>query len=56
MAKAKKTAKPKSQVEQSERFLRAAKQAGADETGKQFEHALKRIIPLKKRARQKDTK
>jgi hypothetical protein len=47
MAKAKKTAKPKTQAEQSERFLRAAEEAGADKSGKEFERALKKIIPKK---------
>jgi hypothetical protein len=37
MAKAKKKAKPKSQAEQSERFKRAAIEAGVDMSGRDFE-------------------
>jgi hypothetical protein len=34
--------------EQSARFLEAAKKAGADESGKKFEMALKKIVRKKK--------
>lgn len=47
MAKAKK--RKASQAEQSERFLRAAKEASADESGRKFERALKKIIPTRAR-------
>jgi hypothetical protein len=33
-----------SQAEQSARFIEAAKKAGADESGKKFEKAFKKII------------
>jgi hypothetical protein len=48
MASTKKKSKPKSQAEQSERFLRAAQEVGADKSGKQFERALRKIVPRKK--------
>ncbi|MDB6105304.1 MAG: hypothetical protein JWO52_5303 [Gammaproteobacteria bacterium] len=41
MAKAKKKAAPKES--QSERFIRAAIEAGVDETGKKFERVFKKI-------------
>jgi hypothetical protein len=43
MAKAKKKAKPKSQAEQSERFKRAAGEAGVDMSGRDFERAMDKI-------------
>jgi len=43
MAKAKKKSAPKES--QSERFIRAATEAGVDETGKDFERAFNKIIP-----------
>jgi hypothetical protein len=48
MAKAKKKSKPKSQAEQSERFIRAAVEAGGDSSGKEFERAFKKVVPAKK--------
>ena len=45
MAKAKKKAKSKSQAEQSERFRRAAVEAGVDTSGRDFERALDKILP-----------
>jgi hypothetical protein len=44
-AKAKKTAKEKPQ---RERFIEAARSIGVDESGKEFETALKRIVPSKR--------
>ncbi len=46
MAKAKKKTKPKS--EQSERFKAAAIEAGVDKSGRDFERALDKILPIKK--------
>lgn len=46
MAKAKK--KKESQAEQSERFRRAAEEAGADKSGKLFERAFKKVIRPKR--------
>ena len=45
MALPKKKTKPKakSQAEQSERFLRAAEEAGTDKSGKKFERAFMKI-------------
>jgi hypothetical protein len=44
-------AKPKPKVNrklsQKERFIEAARSAGADETGETFEHAFKKIVPSK---------
>jgi hypothetical protein len=34
---------------QSARFIEAAKKAEADETGKKFERAFKKIVPVKKK-------
>lgn len=49
MAKAKKkTAKPKSQAEQSERFKAAAIEAGVDTSGREFERALDKMLSPKK--------
>ena len=48
MAKAKKKSKPKSQAEQSERFKRAAIEAGVDMTARDFERAMDKILPIKK--------
>jgi hypothetical protein len=45
MAKAKK--KAETQAEQSERFMRDAKKAEVDESGKAFERALRKIVPKK---------
>lgn len=39
---------PDSSSNQSARFIEAAKQAGADESGKTFERAFKRIVKPKK--------
>lgn len=49
MAKAKKKAAPKES--QSERFIRAATEAGVDDAGKDFERAFKKILPPKKKGR-----
>lgn len=46
MAKAKKRAE--TQPEQSARFIEAAKKAQADESGKQFERAFKKVVRSKK--------
>lgn len=35
--------------EQGARFVEAARQAGADESGKKFEKVFKKIVPKKKR-------
>jgi hypothetical protein len=51
MAQAKKKAKPKSQAEQSERFRRAAIEAGVDKSGREFERALDKILPVPKEAK-----
>jgi hypothetical protein len=32
------------QKEQSERFIKAAREAGVDETGRKFERALKKLV------------
>jgi hypothetical protein len=41
--------KKQSQADQSRRFIEAAKAAGADETGKEFERAFKKVVrPAKK--------
>lgn len=42
-----KKAKPLSQKEQSERFKETARKLEADESGKPFERALKKIVPPK---------
>ena len=39
---------------QSARFIEAAKKAEADETGKKFERAFKKIVPAKKTAKKPD--
>lgn len=40
--------KPRSNLTQKERFLEAAKKAESDETGTEFERAMKRIVPIKR--------
>lgn len=57
MAQKPKTRKPPSkanaaekQKAQSERFIKAAREAGVDETGKDFDSALKKLIPTKRRS------
>lgn len=40
---------PSVEKTQSARFIEAARAAGVDETGKDFERALRRIIPPRKR-------
>ena len=50
MAKAKKKTKPKSQAEQSERFIRAAIEAGVDKSGRDFERALDKLLVPKKKS------
>lgn len=44
-----KPAKKMTPAEQSERFIKAARELGVDETGKEFEHVLVRVMPPKKR-------
>ena len=44
----KKVEKPKDQKEQSARFIEAARKVGVDETGREFDSAIRRIIPPKK--------
>lgn len=39
---------PRDTRPQSERFIEAAKKSGADESGKAFERALKKIAPAKR--------
>jgi hypothetical protein len=34
---------------QAERFIETARSIGVDESGKEFEHALKQLVPPKKR-------
>lgn len=36
--------------EQSKRFIETAREIGTDETGKEFEKAIKRIVPPKRSA------
>ena len=36
------------QAEQSERFIRTARELGVDETGKEFERLFKKIAPQKR--------
>lgn len=36
------------QKAQSERFLKAAREAGVDETGREFERALRKLAPPKR--------
>jgi hypothetical protein len=38
----------KTKETQKERFIRAARSIGVDETGKEFDAALKRIVPPKR--------
>jgi len=38
------------QKEQSARFMKAAREFGVDESGKDFEQALKQIVPTKRRS------
>jgi hypothetical protein len=52
-AGAPKKAKPKPKLtdkEQSERFKETARELGVDESGKQFERAVSKIIPTAKRS------
>jgi hypothetical protein len=44
----KKKPSPKGEKSQKERFLEAAKSTGADTTGKEFEAAVKKIVPAAK--------
>lgn len=46
MAKAKK--KAETQAEQSARFVRAAVEAGVDESGRDFTRALRKLVPKKR--------
>lgn len=52
MPKPKKQAKPKG--EQSERFIKKARELEADETGEKFERAFKVLVPPKKTKPVKD--
>lgn len=45
----KKIERPKDQKEQSARFLETARKIEVDETGSEFERALEKILPPKKR-------
>jgi hypothetical protein len=38
---------------QSERFIEAARSIGVDETGREFDRALKKIVPPRKPSRKK---
>ena len=38
-------AKPKTQKEQSERFIKTALELGCDETGESFSRAIEKILP-----------
>jgi hypothetical protein len=40
------------QKSQSERFIETARMLGVDESGKEFDRALKRIIPIKRASKQ----
>ena len=42
--------------EQSQRFIEKARELGADESGKKFERALKKLVPPVKRRRPKPKK
>lgn len=42
-----KAAKKKTKETQKERFIKAARSIGVDETGKEFEAALKKIVRVK---------
>jgi len=46
--RAKPKPKPKADEEQSERFIKAAREFGVDETGKEFERLFDRIVPPKR--------
>ena len=48
MAKKPKPAKDAKDKSQSERFIETARKLGVDETGKEFERALERIVPPKR--------
>jgi hypothetical protein len=45
----KKVEKPKDQKEQSARFIEAARKIGVDESGREFERALRKIVPAKQK-------
>jgi hypothetical protein len=45
MPKARKKSLAEKQLEQSERFKEAAEKSGADKSGREFERAVKKIIP-----------
>lgn len=38
----------KDEKPQSQRFIDAARESGADDSGEEFERAFKKIVPLKK--------
>jgi hypothetical protein len=42
-----------SDKEQSERFKETAREIGADESGKEFERAFKKLVPVKKPVKEK---
>jgi hypothetical protein len=44
-------AKKMTQAEQSERFIQTAREVGVDETGREFEAALAKIIPPRRPAK-----
>jgi ABC-type dipeptide/oligopeptide/nickel transport system permease component len=49
-ASSRKTDKASIAKTQSERFIETARALGVDESGKEFERALRRIIPQKRKA------
>jgi hypothetical protein len=44
-ASAGKARKPQNQKEQSARFIEAARAVGVDESGKEFDRAMKKLVP-----------
>jgi hypothetical protein len=46
-AKRKAPAKKMTPAEQSERFIKAAREFGVDETGEEFERFFRRVVPVK---------
>jgi hypothetical protein len=42
--------KKMTQAEQSERFIKTARELGVDETGKEFQAALTKIVPPRRRS------
>lgn len=48
-AAAPKASHAEKQKAQSERFIKGAREFGVDETGKDFDRAMKKIVPLKRK-------